>query len=145
MRIIMILAALALATAAQAEGDIDAGKKAFGKCKACHTVATPEGEVLFKGGRTGPNLYGIIGRPAASGDFRYSKAMTAAGEAGLVWNEALLADFVTDPRGFMKAQGTDGKTKMSFKLKKGAADVAAFLASIAPAQDLAEETPAAEG
>lgn len=138
-RIMMTVAALSFATVAQAEGDIDAGKKAFGKCKSCHTISTPEGEVLFKGGRTGPNLYGVIGREAAAGDFKYSKTMKSAAEAGLVWDEALLAAFIADPRGFMKAQGTDGKTKMTFKLKKGGADVAAFLASLNPEPEVAED------
>lgn len=143
-RIMLTVAALSFATVAQAEGDVDAGKKAFGKCKSCHTISTPEGDVLFKGGRTGPNLYGVVGRAAAGGDFKYSKAMVAAGEAGLVWDEALLAEFVADPRGFMKAQGTDGKTKMTFKLKKGGEDVAAFLASLNPAPEETEAAPKAE-
>lgn len=139
-RIMLTVAALSFAAAAQAEGDIEAGQKAFGKCKSCHAIATPEGEVLFKGGRTGPNLYGVIGRTAGTADFRYSKAMMAISEAGLIWDEALLTEFITDPRGFMKAQGTDGKTKMTFKLKKGSEDVAAFLASLKPAPEAAEET-----
>ncbi|SHH53815.1 c-type cytochrome [Cognatishimia maritima] len=137
-RIMLTTAALMLATAAQAEGDVAAGEKAFGKCKSCHTITTPEGEVLAKGGRTGPNLYGVVGRAAGAGDFKYSKAMTEAGEAGLVWDEALLAAFVADPKGFLKEQGTDGKTKMTFKLKKGGEDVAAYLASVSPMVEVEE-------
>lgn len=137
--IVTLAATLMMATAAQAEGDIDAGKKAFGKCKACHSVVSPDGEVLVKGTKTGPNLYGVIGRQAGSTDFRYSKTFVALNETGLVWDEANFAAFVTDPRGFLKEQGTDGKTRMTFKLRKGGEDVAAFLASLAPAPE-AEDT-----
>lgn len=144
-RIMMMVAGLVLATQAQAEGDIDAGKKAFGKCKSCHTVVSPEGDVLVKGGRTGPNLYGVVGSPAGSADFKYSKTFQALNETGLVWDEALIAEFVTDPRGFLKAQGTDGKTRMTFKLKKGGADVAAYLASLVPAAEVAVEEVPVEG
>jgi len=148
-RIMLIAASLMLATQANAEGDIAAGKKAFGKCKSCHTIATPEGEVLVKGGRTGPNLYGVIGNTAGSAEFKYTKSFKALNEAGFVWDEAAVASFVTDPRGFLKEQGTDGKTRMTFKLKKGGADVAAYLASLGPvvketAEPLPVEAPAPE-
>ncbi|MGH1465996.1 MAG: c-type cytochrome [Cognatishimia sp.] len=133
-----VFALFAFSSAAIAEGDVAKGQKSFGKCKACHSVVTPEGDVLFKGGRTGPNLYGVIGRPAASTDFRYSKDLIALGETGLVWSQEELAAFVADPRGYLKAKGTKGKTKMMVKLKKGGPDVAAFLASLAPAPEEVE-------
>ena len=120
---------LALASPALAAGDADKGKTVFNKCKSCHTIANPEGEVLVKGGRTGPNLYGVIGRQAGTSDFRYSKTLIEAGETGLVWDEALLAAYSADPRGFLKELGTDGRTKMTFKLKTGGEDVAAYLAT----------------
>lgn len=147
MRTIILAAVAAIAaTSAFAEGDVTKGKKTFGKCKACHTVATPEGEVLLKGGRTGPNLFGVIGRPVGTADFKYSKALTVMSENGVTWDEASLSAFITDPNGYLKEQGIKGKTKMTFKLKKGAEDVAAFLASLnpAPAEDAAEATEAAE-
>ena len=120
---------MALAAPAFAAGDADEGKSVFGKCKSCHTIAAPDGEVFVKGGRTGPNLYGIVGQTAGTGDFRYSKALGSAGENGLVWDEELIAAFVTDPRGFLKELGGDNKTKMTFKLRKGGEDVAAYLAT----------------
>lgn len=140
--IILAAATVIAATSAFAEGDVDKGKKAFGKCKACHSVVTPEGDVLFKGGRTGPNLFGVIGRPVGTADFRYSKALVEMGDNGIVWDEASLAAFASDPRGYLKEQGIKGKTKMTFKLKKGSEDVAAFLASLNPAP--AEEMPTDE-
>ncbi|GAA6207119.1 hypothetical protein NBRC116601_04120 [Cognatishimia sp. WU-CL00825] len=137
------LALFALSTAAFAEGDVEKGQKTFGKCKACHSIVTPEGEVLFKGGRTGPNLYGVIGRQVASADFRYSKDLVTVGESGLIWTEEELAAFIADPRGYLKAKGTKGKSKMTLKLKKGGPDVAAFLASLVPAtEEMTEEMDA---
>ena len=140
-RIMLTVIALSLATVAQAEGDIDAGKKTFGKCKVCHEVVTPEGEVLVKGKRTGPNLYGVIGRAAGTVDFGYTKTFKKFAESGFVWTEETLAEFVEHPRGFLKAQGTDGKTRMTYKLKKGGADVAAYLASLNPEPEVTEEAP----
>ena len=38
------------------------GEKEFNKCKACHTIQAPDGTDVVKGGKTGPNLYGVVGR-----------------------------------------------------------------------------------
>ena len=87
-----------------------------------------------KGGRTGPNLYGIIGKPvAADPDFAYGASISALGASGAVWDAASLATYVTDPAAYLKAVlGDDGaKSKMSFKLTSGAEDVAAYLAAVA--------------
>lgn len=130
---------LALTSPAFAAGDAEKGKSVFGKCKACHTIADPEGEVLVKGGRTGPNLYGMIGKTAGTGDFRYSKSLIAAGEAGVVWDEEQIAAFVADPRGYLKALGVSNKTKMTFKLRKGGEDVAAYLATFGAAPAAGED------
>tara|TARA_B100000745_G_scaffold255758_1_gene178486 strand:+ start:709 stop:1089 length:381 start_codon:yes stop_codon:yes gene_type:complete len=73
--------------------DVDAGKKIFRKCKACHT--------LKAGGKSaiGPNLHGVVGRNAAMVDgFKYSKAMK---ESGLVWDEATLTAYLTKPKEFL--------------------------------------------
>lgn len=133
MKKLMIVAtgvALSFATAALAEGDAAQGEKTFKKCKACHTIANGD-EVLFKGGKTGPNLFGVIGRAAGSTDFKYSASMSAYGETGAVWTEELLAEYVVDPKAFLQTHLDDSsaKTKMTFKLKKGGEDVATFLAT----------------
>ena len=145
MKIILSTAAtvLALSGVAFAEGDIEKGEKVFKKCKACHAVVTGEGEALMKGGKTGPNLYGIIGRTAGTAeDFgKYSDSLVAAGEGGLVWTEELLATFTMDPKAFLAEQlGGSAKSNMTFKLRKDeeAANVAAFLASLAPAPEMTE-------
>ncbi|MDQ7069951.1 MAG: c-type cytochrome [Rhodobacterales bacterium] len=126
---------LALSAPAYAEGDIAKGEKLFKKCKACHMIVDDEGTKIYKGGKTGPNLYGIIGRVAGTyEDFKYGKSIIAAGEGGLTWDEETLAAYVADPKAFLREVTGDGsaKSKMSFKLKKGGEDVAAYLASVSP-------------
>ena len=99
---------------------VSLGQKSFKKCTACHAIIDDNGEVLRKGGKAGPNLYGIIGRTAGSAEFRYSKALKAAGAGGLVWDEVELA--VLDDK--------KARSKMAYKMKKGGSDVAAYLKSM---------------
>ena len=131
-----------LAAPVFAEGDIAKGEKAFKKCKACHSVIDASDEAIIKGGKTGPNLWGLPGRAAGSAEgFKYGKDIVAAGEDGLVWNEETFVGFVTDPKSYLRETTGNGKakSKMSFKLKKGGEDIYAFLASVSPAP-VAEET-----
>lgn len=131
----LVGAALALPAFAQ-DGDAAAGEKEFRKCKACHMIQSPEGEDIVKGGKTGPNLFGVVGRPAGSqADFKYSDALIELKDSGEVWTVEDLAAYITDPNKFVqeKTGDTKAKTKMTFKLNKSQADVAAYLASAAPA------------
>ena len=91
-----------------------------------------------KNAKTGPNLYGIIGRPAASYEgFKYGEGIQEAAAKGLVWDEENLTAYVQDPTTFLEEVTGNGKakSKMVFKVKKedDAANVAAFLASLSPA------------
>lgn len=132
----LVAGALMAASPAFAEGDIEEGEKAFKRCKACHMVVSDDGEDIVKGGPTGPNLYGIIGRVAGSvEDFRYGKGLEDAAEAEFVWTEAALAEYVADPRAWLDDNGFSKQSKMSFKLRKGGEDIAAWLASVGPASD----------
>ncbi|TMM50560.1 c-type cytochrome [Sulfitobacter sabulilitoris] len=139
-RTLAALIALSFAAPAFAEshasmGNAEAGEKAFNKCKSCHMIVTDDGTDIQKGGRVGPNLYGIIGRQAGSvEDFNYGDDLVAAGEAGLVWDEEQLAAYITDPREYLREYLDDSsaRSKMSFKLRDGGADVAAYLASVGP-------------
>ncbi len=126
--------ALSFATPALAEGDAAAGEKEFNKCKSCHMIVADDGTEIVKGGKTGPNLYGVIGRTAGTADFRYGDDLVAAGEAGLVWDEANLAEYAKDPRAFLRTflDDSSAKSRMAFKLRKGSEDVAAYLASVGP-------------
>lgn len=138
---------IALAGGAHAAGDATKGEKDFKKCKACHTIASPEGDVIFKGGKTGPNLYGIIGSQIASVEgFKYGASIAALGETGAVWTEELMDAYIKDPKGFLKEQLDDGKakSKMTFKWKKPE-NIIAYLASVAPAMEAPADDAAAEG
>ncbi|WP_193173085.1 c-type cytochrome [Nisaea nitritireducens] len=104
LRKVAFIAALLAVTASPvlAEGDAAKGKKVFRKCKACHVVDKEKN-------RVGPHLVGIFGRPAAGVEkFKYSKAMKAKAEEGLVWDEASIAEFLKAPKKYLKG------TKMAF-------------------------------
>ena len=133
--LIAALGAIALAAPALAQ-DAAKGEKEFNKCKTCHMIVAPDGTEIVKGAKTGPNLYGVIGRPAAAyPDFDYGEGLKAWAAKGGVWTEELLAQYVVDPGKFLKDQTGDAKarSKMAFKLAKGGPDIAAYLASVAPA------------
>lgn len=128
----ILAATLAIAAPAFA-GDPAAGEKLFSKCKACHSITADDGTVIQKGGKVGPNLYGVVGRPAASLEgFKYGDGITKAKDSGLVWDEALIAEYVQDPTKFIDTHGGEGASKMTFKLPKGGEDIAAYLASVKP-------------
>lgn len=123
--------AAVLAAAPAFAGDPAAGERQWRQCQACHMVTAPDGEVIQRGQRTGPNLYGVIGRVAGSyPDFRYSPAMVAAGEAGLVWDEESFVAYVTNPTNFLREFLGDNSARgsMAFNLRSGAEDLYAYLA-----------------
>jgi len=132
----------ALSTAAYAAGDAAAGEDTFKRCKSCHGIANGD-EVIVRGGRTGPNLFGVIGKAAGTVEgFRYGDDIVAAGEAGLVWTEETVAEYAADPTAYLRTfLGDDSaRAKMTFKLRSGGEDVAAYLASLAPAPEMEAES-----
>ena len=127
------LTLLALASPALAAGDAAKGEADFKKCKACHMIVADDGTEIQKGGKTGPNLYGVVGRQVAGvADFKYGDSIAAVGAKGVIWDEALLVAYVADPGKWLKEQTGDAaaKSKMTFKLAKGGEDMAAYLASV---------------
>jgi cytochrome c len=137
-----LFAATMLAAPAFAEGDAAAGERVFNQCQTCHVVANEAGEVLAgRNAKTGPNLYGVVGRTAGTyPEFEYGEAIVAAGAAGLVWDEAQLATYLADPGAFLKEITGDSSARsmMAFKLRKeeDAANVVAYIASLsAPATE----------
>ena len=128
-----LTATIALTLPAYAAGDAENGEKEFRKCKSCHMIASAD-ETIVKGGRTGPNLYGVAGRTAGSQeDFKYSDLMTAAGEKGLEWNEEDFIAYVQEPTDWLKEYtGEDGRAKMTYTVRKeeDAADLWASLSSL---------------
>ncbi len=136
MKSILMAAAAAAASltgGAALAGDPEAGEREFRRCRSCHSIIDMEGNALVRGGQTGPNLYGIVGRQiGAVEDFRYSDSLAAAGADGAVWDEASLAAFITDPKAWLvETLGDDGaNSKMTFKMANGAEDMAAYLATL---------------
>jgi cytochrome c len=120
----MLLAVLALVGAAgsalaQDADLVDAGKKVFQRCAACHMVG-PDAK-----NRVGPELNGVIGRTAGTLEgYKYSNAMVDAGAGGLVWSEETLHEYLADPRAMVKG------TKMAFAGLKKAEEVDAVIAYI---------------
>lgn len=134
-RIVTTVIAGLLAAPLYAEGDAAKGEKAFSKCKACHMIVSDTDETIVKGGKTGPNLYGISGRTAGTYDgFKFGKDLVDAGEAGLVWDAETFEAYVQDPRKYLRTYLDDSKakSKMAFKLKSGGEDIYAYLVSVAP-------------
>ena len=131
-----LMAAPALADG-HATGDAAEGEKVFNQCKACHSIVDAEDNIILRGGRNGPNLYGVYTRVAGSlEDFKYGDSLVEAGEAGLAWNEADFTAYVADPRACLREYNDDNRARsnMSFKLRKeeDATNVWAYLVSVGP-------------
>lgn len=140
-KIAILLLTFAGAHQASAEGDPARGKEIYNRCSSCHAIIK-NGEVLVKGGITGPNLYGVVGRPAGTeNDYLYGSErlpigmftddMIRAGQQGLVWTQDSIAAYAQDPIGFIQdyLQDETARPNMSVKLKSGAEDIAAYLAT----------------
>ncbi len=120
-----------------ASGDAAEGEKVFKKCKSCHMIVADDETVIQKGGKTGPNLYGILDRQLGSVEgYKYGKSIVALGETDVKWNEAEFVEYVADPRAYLRDRLDDkkAKSKMSFKLKgeEDAANIWAYLVSVGP-------------
>jgi len=130
-----------------ASADATAGAAAVKKCQSCHDFS--------EGGpnKTGPNLFGVVGRPIGSHEgYTYSAGMEEHHAKGDVWSYENLNAFLTNPKGF-----TPG-TKMSYsgdKDDKDRANILAYLQTLSanpvpfptadaePAAAPAAEAPAA--
>lgn len=80
--------------------DLANGQAQFALCASCHTL--PAGGPNM----TGPNLHGVLGRPAGqAAGYQYSDAMKAA---GFTWDAAHIDQWITNPRVMLPG------TKMTF-------------------------------
>ena len=128
--------ALVLATPALA-ADPAKGESDFKKCKSCHSITAPDGTDIQKGGKTGPNLYGVVGRPIATEEgFKYGDGILKLAETnpGAVWDIHSLKAYVTDPTGYLDKYSGDekAKSKMTFKMTKNQDDLVAYLVTVSP-------------
>lgn len=133
LTLIAAFALTALTAPAFADPDAAKGESDFKKCKACHSIIADDGTAIQKGGKTGPNLYGVVGRAVASDpDFKYGEGILAVGAKGEIWDQKMIEEYVIDPTKWIDEQTGDTslKSKMTFKLAKHGEDVAAYLASI---------------
>ena len=129
MKTILTAAAAVLTLAAPAfaqdiTGDVEAGAKDWKKCKACHSIIDAAGETIEKGGKTGPNLFGIVGRTAGTyPDFKYTDELVALGEGGLTWTPEELGKYIPNAKDYIGA-----KTAMTPQKLDDVNNVIAFLA-----------------
>ena len=132
-----LVAAVVIATSAGAAwaldgGDAVKGEQVFKQCMTCHSIG-PEAKNAI-----GPVLTGVVGRPTGTyPGFAYSELNKHAGEAGLVWTDDNIFEYLVDPSAFLKkfltekgkADQATGSTKMVFKLanEQQRKDVIAYL------------------
>jgi cytochrome c len=123
--LIVFGAALALVVSGKTvmAGDAAAGEEIFKKkCTTCHTIE--EGKH-----RTGPSLFGVVGRKAGSTDFKRYKGLK---DADFVWDETLMVEYIGDPKAFVQSHTGNKTTSMTFKLKdeKDREDVVEYLKTV---------------
>ncbi|WP_297779127.1 c-type cytochrome [uncultured Roseovarius sp.] len=116
-------------------GDVARGKALFKDCRACHSIIDETETPVVRGGRTGPNLYGVIGRHAGSvPGFHYSTSMIAAGKSGLRWNEEDFVVYVRDATAYLRnyLDDANARGKMAYQLRdvQKARDVWAYLQNV---------------
>ncbi len=103
-------------------------------CRTCHAVESPSGDVIARGGRSGPNLYGIANRPlAADSGFRfYSDDLRAAAATGARWNESNFVAYMSGPDEFLRAMtgNPNAESGMHVALRSGARELFQWLDSL---------------
>jgi len=117
------------------KADVAAGKTITAKCQSCHN--------FDQGGpnMTGPNLYGVLGRPPGSHPgFAYSDGMKAFAAKQPVWDYVHINDFISGPQKYI-----DG-TKMTFvglKQRQDRINVIAYLHTLGSTLPIPAPNPAA--
>jgi len=90
---------LAMPAVASAQ-DAEAGKKLWNKCAPCHAIGPGAKN------KVGPELNGVLGRPAASVEgFNYSDALK---KSGITWDDEHLHKWLENPKALVPG------TKMLF-------------------------------
>jgi cytochrome c len=117
MKTLFAIAGLVLlATGPALAQDAAAGAKVFNQCRACHQVGETAKNLI------GPKLNGLFGRTAGSIEgFKYSDANK---NSGIVWSEAVFAEYIRDPK--KKMPGTK-MVYVGLRNDQQIADLTAFL------------------
>ena len=114
MRLVKCLALLLAVAGIAHAGDAQKGAAIFMRCAACHSADKDGGNGL------GPNLFGVVGRKAASlPDFYYSPALK---KSGLTWTNDKLKLWVAGPAKLVPG------TRMSFAGIANPSEVADLIA-----------------
>lgn len=126
LAIAILSGASPVAWATNVGGDAARGEKVFKKCAACHTLEPSKH-------RVGPTLLGVFGRLAGSTDgYKYSIDMKTAGEAGLIWNEKTLAEYIK------KDGRSNPKTYIGSVIGKARANIKMAFPGLSKDQDIAD-------
>lgn len=80
-----------------ASADPNRGKRLFGQCASCHTIAPGGGD------RNGPNLHALVGRRIAAGSARFGYTAALSSKGGS-WTPKRLDAWISNPQAF--APGT---------------------------------------
>jgi cytochrome c len=119
-RLLCAAALLASLAAARAEGDAPRGKQLYaGRCASCHSIE-------FNG--VGPTHKDLIGRKAGSVQgYAYSDALK---NSGVIWDEASLKQWLTEPEKFIPGQ----KMFVAIPDAQDRADIVAYLLQVGAKQ-----------
>jgi len=114
-------------------GDSDEGGRVFRRCVACHYADEEKNKV-------GPSLKNLIGSQAGSKEgYRYSPAMSKAGQEGLVWNRETLIEYLRNPQAMVRG------TRMAAVRITSTKEIDDLIAYILKASQDAEENSSDEG
>lgn len=105
------------------------------QCRPCHSITQPDGTVTEIGSGLGPDLYGIIDRPAAQQKgFEYSESMQLAAANGLVWTVENILRYSYNPKKFLREQTADimAEGTMVYSLVKGHVPLITYMQAVGP-------------
>ena len=89
-RLLLVCAAILLATPSATAQDAAAGEKVFAQCRACHQTGPTARNLV------GPKLNGLFGRKSGSIEgYSYSDANK---NSGITWDEAVFSEYIKNPR-----------------------------------------------
>jgi cytochrome c len=127
--------AACIAAPALAQGDLPGARDYFISCRPCHGITDPDGTAIMLGSGLGPDLFGIIGRPAGQqAGYDYSDALRRAAEMGLVWSEQNIIDYIAGPRSFLREHigDPDAVIDMNYSFTRDTEAIIDFLRAVQP-------------